>query len=91
VLDWAADAGFDLVLAGHTHGGQVRLPGIGAPWLPFDSAGLDAGWFERRGTRLYVSRGIGTSILPIRFLCRPELAVFEIHLPPAPPPRLQGR
>ncbi len=80
VLPRAADAGWDLVLAGHTHGGQVRVPLLGPLILPFDSAERDRGWFDDRGTRLYVSRGIGTSVIPVRFLCRPELAVHRLQL-----------
>jgi predicted MPP superfamily phosphohydrolase len=67
-----------LTLAGHTHGGQVRLPGLGALWLPPGSGAYEAGWYERNGTRMYVSRGLGNSILDIRFLCRPELAIFTL-------------
>jgi predicted MPP superfamily phosphohydrolase len=82
VLPLVAGPGVELVLAGHTHGGQVRLPFVGALALPFDSGGYDAGWFERGPTRLFVSRGVGTSILPIRFACRPEVAVHRLDLPP---------
>jgi uncharacterized protein len=67
-----------LALAGHTHGGQVRPPFVPPFWLPRGSGPYLAGWYEVGGTRLYVSRGIGTSTLPIRFLCRPELALFTI-------------
>ncbi|MEK6324011.1 MAG: metallophosphoesterase [Acidobacteriota bacterium] len=68
----------DLALAGHTHGGQVRLPLIGPLWLPQFSGKFVAGWFEQRGTRMYVNRGVGTSILDVRFLSRPEIAVITI-------------
>jgi predicted MPP superfamily phosphohydrolase len=71
-------ARFDLVLAGHTHGGQVRLPGIGALWLPVGSEGYDSGWFYGQYARMYVTRGVGTSILPIRFFCRPEIALITL-------------
>jgi len=69
---------FDLVFAGHTHGGQVRLPGIGALWLPAGSEPFDAGWFYGQNARMYVTRGIGTSILPVRLFCRPELALITL-------------
>ena len=79
-------ANFDLVagkwplaLAGHTHGGQVRIPMVKPFWLPRGSGRYVAGWYESLGSRLYVSRGIGTSTLPIRFLCRPELAILTIE------------
>lgn len=67
-----------LALAGHTHGGQVRLPGVGALWLPPGSGNYEAGWYERSGSKLYVSRGLGNSILDLRFLCRPELAILTL-------------
>jgi len=67
-----------LMLAGHTHGGQVRFPGIPVFWLPHGSGHYLEGWYEDNGSRMYVSRGIGTSALPIRFLCRPELAIITI-------------
>jgi predicted MPP superfamily phosphohydrolase len=68
----------NLVLAGHTHGGQVRLPWIGPLWLPPGCGSYVAGWYERSGTRMYISRGIGTSVLPIRFLSRPELDIITL-------------
>jgi len=67
-----------LVLAGHTHGGQVRIPLLPVLWLPDGCGRYVEGWYEVRGSRMYVSRGIGTSFLPIRFLCRPELAILTI-------------
>lgn len=81
VFPRAAQAGFELVLAGHSHGGQVRVPLLGPPLLPFDCDGFDQGWFQRGASRMYVSRGVGTSILPLRFACRPELALIELRLP----------
>jgi hypothetical protein len=71
-------ARFDLVLAGHTHGGQVRLPFIGALWLPEGSEDYDYGWFSGMTAKMFVTRGVGTSILPIRFLCRPEVALITL-------------
>jgi predicted MPP superfamily phosphohydrolase len=67
-----------LALAGHTHGGQVRVPGLAPFWLPHGSNGYVEGWYERDRARLYVSRGIGTSILPVRAFCRPELAMITV-------------
>jgi hypothetical protein len=65
-----------LMLSGHTHGGQVALGGW-APLVPPGSGRYVRGWFGDAGAPpLYVSRGIGTSVLPIRFGSRPELAVF---------------
>ena len=67
-----------LNLAGHTHGGQLSLFGW-APWTPIGSGPFNRGWYETAAGRLYVSRGIGTSILPLRFASRPEVAVFELE------------
>lgn len=73
-FDWARERDFDLMLAGHTHGGQVRLPLIG-PILAPSRNGIKyaAGTFYEPPTLMHVSRGIaGTR--PLRFNCRPELA-----------------
>lgn len=68
----------DLAFAGHTHGGQIRLPKIGSIALPPGSGDYDQGWFQKNRAKMYVNRGIGTSIVPLRFLCRPEISIFEI-------------
>lgn len=66
-----------LCLSGHTHGGQISL--FGYPiWTPPGSGKFISGWYKVNECRLYVSRGLGTSILPIRFWSRPEIAVFDI-------------
>jgi predicted MPP superfamily phosphohydrolase len=68
----------DLAFAGHTHGGQVRAPFLGALWLPPGSGRFVEGWYTAANAKLYVSRGVGTSIAPVRFLCRPEIAVVTL-------------
>jgi uncharacterized protein len=76
-----ADLGFDLVLAGHAHGGQIRLPGIGALYAP------DQGWLPRYTSRVYasgrtkmiVSRGLGNSWFKVRLFNRPELVVVRLR------------
>lgn len=81
--------GVDLVLSGHTHAGQVRLPLVGALRNPAHHDDLYEGGLRRRPwTQVYVSRGVGTVHLPVRFLCRPEVAVLE--LTGAPRPRRGG-
>lgn len=70
-----------LVLSGHSHGGQVRLPVLGAGWVPMGTGRYVAGWYTLGGTNLYVSRGLGWSIAPVRFGCPPEAA--RIRLVPA--------
>ncbi len=67
-----------LALAGHTHGGQVRLPWFGALWLPPGSSRFDSGWYDEQATVMYVTRGVGTSLARIRFLCRPELTMITV-------------
>jgi predicted MPP superfamily phosphohydrolase len=68
-----------LALAGHTHGGQVRVPLLPPLWLPGGSGDYVAGWYEEAGSRLFVSRGVGTSIAPLRFFCRPEVALVTLR------------
>jgi hypothetical protein len=66
------------VLAGHTHGGQCRLPLLGPPILPVRNKRYAAGEVDLGdGRRLYVNRGLG-HLLPVRFLVRPEVTVFTL-------------
>jgi len=90
VLDKFAADGYDLLLAGHTHGGQVRVPGVGAL---VTNCGIDrsrARGLSRWGshTLLNVSAGLGTSpYLPVRFCCRPEATLITLQpadIPTAP-------
>jgi uncharacterized protein len=71
----------DLCLAGHTHGGQVRPPFLPPLFLPKGCWPYWAGWYQARGTKskMYVNRGIGTSLLPIRFNSRPEVTIIEVE------------
>ncbi len=62
---------YDLILAGHSHGGQVRLPFWGALLVPGDVDGYDAGLYDTPAGPLYVNVGIGTWHIPVRFFCRP--------------------
>lgn len=80
VLDHFASDGYDLVLAGHTHGGQLRLPGYGAL---VTNCGIDRDrcrWVSRWGNAwLHVSAGLGTSpYAPVRFACRPEATLLTL-------------
>lgn len=74
----AAATGVAAMLSGHTHGGQVALAGW-APMRPRGSGRYVAGWYGGAGPRLYVSRGIGTSAVPVRLGSVPEVAHFEWH------------
>ncbi len=69
-----------LILSGHTHGGQVRLPFLPPFYLPRYSGRFVSGFYTVSQHRipLYVSRGVGTSVLPLRFFCRPEIGLFEL-------------
>lgn len=73
----------NLILAGHTHGGQVCLPG-GLPLTPSGSHGcsrrmMQGGFYREKGrATMYVSRGLGTSLLPIRLFCPPEIVCFRL-------------
>lgn len=69
---------FDLILAGHSHGGQVRLPFIGAIVVPGGVGEYELGMFKTPSGPLYVNAGIGYLHLDVRFLCRPEITVFEL-------------
>jgi predicted MPP superfamily phosphohydrolase len=68
----------DLVLAGHTHGGQVRLPFLGPLVTPYDTGGKDLGWYDTAAGPLYVNPGVGTFLADVRFNCPPEVAVFSV-------------
>jgi predicted MPP superfamily phosphohydrolase len=69
---------YDLILAGHSHGGQVRLPFFGPLILPSHVGGYDMGWFDLPCGPLHVSTGIGTYFIPIRFCCRPDVAIIDV-------------
>ncbi len=73
-------SGIDLILCGHAHGGQFRLPFIGGLIAP--NQGLfpkyDAGVFSDHNTHMIVSRGLGNSIIPFRFNNRPEIVLVEL-------------
>lgn len=68
-----------LMLSGHTHGGQVRLPFAGALQLPELGKNYVEGWFRLGGMQLYVNRGIGTVGLPFRLDCPPEISLFTLR------------
>jgi uncharacterized protein len=79
-LDAFAGNGYDLVLAGHTHGGQVRLPGVGALVTNCDLPREQVRGLSRWGSSwLHVSAGLGTSkYAPFRFACRPEASLLDV-------------
>jgi predicted MPP superfamily phosphohydrolase len=73
-----------LCVAGHTHGGQVRLPLVGALYVPSRYGRRYAyGHLVEAGRHLVVTRGVGHSVLPVRFLCPPEIMVITLRSGPA--------
>jgi hypothetical protein len=78
VLPLVARYNVDLMLSGHTHGGQVRFPFIPATNLPPLGKKYVEGAFRHGPTQLYVNRGIGTVGLPIRFNCPPEITEITL-------------
>ncbi len=82
VLPLASGAGIDLVLAGHTHGGQIILPVQGRGLsLARVASPYTHGWYRSGSSRMYLSRGVGLTFIPWRLNCSPEISVF--HLKPA--------
>lgn len=80
-LDDISKYGAELLLTGHTHGGQIRLPGM-KPLITntyLGSEGIYEGYHVIEGVPLYINRGIGESILPFRFNVPPEIAIFTLH------------
>jgi hypothetical protein len=74
--------GFDLILSGHTHGGQVRLPFLGAVFVPGQGlfAKYDKGLFNlNEKTRLYIDSGLGNTFLPLRFLNRSQVSLITLY------------
>ncbi len=80
IVPWAASAGIDLQLCGHTHGGQIKIPVIG-PVVVGTKMGrkYHEGIFQFDKTTLYINRGLGTVMLPLRFLSRPEITVIDLR------------
>ena len=76
-----ARAGADLVFSGHAHGGQIRLPFVGGLYAPGQGflPKLTKGLYEVEDTTLVVSRGLGNSTFPFRFLNRPEVVVLTLR------------
>ncbi|NLD88461.1 MAG: metallophosphoesterase [Clostridiales bacterium] len=78
VFDRCDGYNVSLMLAGHTHGGQIQLPLYGPVFLPNLGRAYREGLYEENGSYLYVNRGLGTTKLPARFLSPPELTVITI-------------
>jgi predicted MPP superfamily phosphohydrolase len=83
IVRMAQPAGVDLMLSGHTHGGQVRLretkEKLLFPRRPLLRRRLSSGLHRRGNTQIYITRGIGTVVLPVRYGCPPEISVIELR------------
>lgn len=81
VIDVYAKYNIDLVLSGHAHGGQFRLPFIGGIYAPNQGffPDYDAGSYKKSNTVMIVSRGLGNSVIPVRLNNRPEVVITKLH------------
>ena len=71
-----------LVLAGHTHGGQFVIPFLGPFFVPSKyGTELASGLIQKTNNKLIVSKGLGTTVIPIRFNCRPEITLVQFIAP----------
>ena len=77
--DRAALLPIDLQLSGHSHGGQIWIPGLGAPWLPPLARRYPRGLYQVRDLTLYTNIGIGTIHAPIRLNCPPEVTLLRLR------------
>lgn len=77
-MDSNYETNLSLVLSGHTHGGQVVVPFAGPPILPVKNKRYASGLIATARGPLFISRGLGWSILPIRFNCPPEIALLKL-------------
>jgi len=82
-LDTPFTTQVSLVLSGHTHGGQVVIPGFGPPVLPVSNKRYSSGLIVTDRSQVFISRGIGWAIIPVRFNCYPEIAVLKLVPAPA--------
>ena len=69
----------DLQLSGHSHGGQIWIPGIGAPWLPPHARKYPRGRYQVGGLPLYTNIGLGTIFVPMRVNCVPEVTLITLR------------
>jgi uncharacterized protein len=77
--DEAALTTVDLQLSGHSHGGQIWIPGIGAPWLPSLARKYPRGFYKIENMVLYTNIGIGTIRAPVRINCIPEVTHITLR------------
>ncbi len=75
----ASTGRFDLQISGHSHGGQIVLPFIGAPFLPGYARKYPSGLYNINGMLQYTNRGLGTAELQMRWNCRPEITILHLE------------
>jgi uncharacterized protein len=75
--DRASGHAWDLMLSGHTHGGQARIPGLDPPWTPVSDKRFVAGLYGWQGRQLFITRGLG-SPHRVRAFCRPEVSILHV-------------
>ena len=80
-VDTEFNTPLSLMISGHTHGGQVVIPFFGPPMLPVKNKHYSSGLIVTHKTKLFISRGIGWAIYPIRFNCYPEIAILKLINP----------
>jgi len=78
--DEVARTSVALQLSGHSHGGQVWIPGIGAPWLPRMARKYPRGLYQLGGLTLYTNAGVGTVRVPVRLNCPPEVTLITLRV-----------
>jgi len=76
--EFAGDGRVSLQLSGHSHGGQVRVPGLGALVLPYLGQKYDQGLNRVNDMWVYTNRGLGVIPSPVRLNCRPEITEFTL-------------
>lgn len=69
----------NLFISGHTHGGQVNLPLMGPILLPVQNKRFTSGLIHTKRTSVFISKGIGWAVVPVRFNCSPEIAVLHLY------------
>ncbi len=78
-FQWNSGLSAELILSGHTHGGQVVLPFIGPPFLPgIRNKKFIGGLVEEEGRQTYITRGVGHLVVPLRLNCPPEVTLIEL-------------
>jgi len=81
VFKYAKSYNVDLMLSGHTHGGQVRLPFFPTLFAPGQGflPKYGDGWYHENSSNLYISKGVGTTVFPFRIFNQPEISVLEVR------------